>query len=114
MDHMCFFVLCFSCFRVCLVVTCLEMADLLAFVCDVYCIFVTLHVVSWEMWYLIVSFPDRCHLSYFVCIRIVGWHLFSCHGTPIFQLYILYSIKFGISNIFVKLPMPTYKLSRIC
>ena len=72
MDHLCFFcVLCFSCFRVCLLlpkVTCLwERADLLALVGDVYCIFVTLACgILGQVWYLIVSFPDLCRRSYFV------------------------------------------------
>ena len=50
----------------CLVVTCWERADLLALVGDVYCIFVTSHVVFLDqVWYLIVLFLDLCHLSYF-------------------------------------------------
>ena len=49
-----------------LVVTCLERVDLLALVGDVYCIFVTfLCGVLGQVWYLIVSFPDLCHLYYF-------------------------------------------------
>ena len=52
--------------RCCLVVTCWEKADLLALVGDVYCIFVTFPcVILGQMWYLIVLFPDLCHLSYF-------------------------------------------------
>ena len=46
-----FFVSCvshaFASVHGCLVVTCLERADLLALADDVYCIFVTSHVVSW-------------------------------------------------------------------
>ena len=50
----------------CFVVTYWERADLLAFVGDVYCIFVTLPCgILGQAWYLIVSFPDLCHLSYF-------------------------------------------------
>ena len=50
----------------CLVVTCWERADLSAPVCDVYCIFVTLPCGDLgQVWCLIVSFPDLCHLSYF-------------------------------------------------
>ena len=41
--------------------------DLLALVGDVYCILLLSHVVSWcQVWYLIVSFPDLCNLSYFL------------------------------------------------
>ena len=47
-----------------LMVTCWERADLLALVGDVYCIFVTfLCGILGQVWYLIVSFPDLCHLS---------------------------------------------------
>ena len=50
----------------CLAVTCNETADLLAHVGDVYCIFVTFPCgILGQVWYLIVSFPDLCPLSYF-------------------------------------------------
>ena len=45
----------------CFVVTCWERADLLALVCGVYCEFVILG----QVWYLIVSIPDLCTLTYF-------------------------------------------------
>ena len=49
----------------CLVVTCLERVDLLTLVDDVYCIFVTFPCdILGQVWYLIVSFPDLCLLSY--------------------------------------------------
>ena len=49
-----------------LVVTCWERADLLALVGDVYCIFVTYPCgILGQVWYLIVLFPDLCHLSFF-------------------------------------------------
>ena len=47
---------------VCFVVTCWERADLLALVCGVFCEFVTFPLVSW---YLIVSIPDLCTITYF-------------------------------------------------
>ena len=51
----------------CLVVTCWERADLLALVGDDYCILVTFPCgILGQVWYLIVSFRDRCRLSYFV------------------------------------------------
>ena len=38
----------------------------LALMGDVYCIFVTFPCgILCQVWYLIVSFPDLCHLSYF-------------------------------------------------
>ena len=56
----------FASVHCCLVVTCWERADLLALVCDVYCGFVTFPCgILGEVWYLIVSIPDLCRLSYF-------------------------------------------------
>ena len=50
----------------CHVVTCWERAGLLALVCDVCCIFVTLpFCILGQVWYLTVSIPDPCCLSYF-------------------------------------------------
>ena len=46
----------------CFVVTCWERADLLALVCGVYCEFVTFPLG--QVWYLIVSIPDLCTLTY--------------------------------------------------
>ena len=65
-----FFVSCVShafasvhCYRV---VTCWERADLLILVGDVYCSFVTFPFgILGQVWYLIVSFPDLCRLTYF-------------------------------------------------
>ena len=74
MDHfVCFFLSCFShafaSVHCCFVVTCWEGTDLLALDGDVYCIFVTFPCgILGQGWYLIVSFPDLCHLSYFVGI----------------------------------------------
>ena len=68
-----FFVSCvshaFASVHCCLVVTCLERADLLALVGYVYCIFVTFPCgILGQVWYLIVSFPDLCLLSYFTVL----------------------------------------------
>ena len=57
----CVFVTCvshaFASVHCCLVVTCLERADLLGLVCDVNCIFITFPCISLsQVWYLIVSF----------------------------------------------------------
>ena len=50
----------------CLVVTCWERTGPLALVGDVYCIFVASPCgILGLVWYLIVSFPDLCRLSYF-------------------------------------------------
>ena len=49
-----------------LVVKCLERADLLALVCDVYFVFVPFPCgILGQVWYLMVSIPDLCRLSYF-------------------------------------------------
>ena len=69
MDHLCF-VYCvshtFVSVHCCLVVTCWERAVLLALVGDVYCFFVTFSCCTLgQVWYLIVSFPNLCRLSYF-------------------------------------------------
>ena len=50
-----------------LVVTGKERADPLALVCDVHCGFVTFPFgILGQVWYLIVSIPDPCYLSYLV------------------------------------------------
>ena len=44
-----------------------ERADLLAVVCDVYCDFISFPFgILGQVWYLIVSIPDPCCLSYVV------------------------------------------------
>ena len=56
----------FASVHCCPVVTCWERAVLLAFVGDVYCIFVIFpSVILGQLWYLMVSFPDLCCPSYF-------------------------------------------------
>ena len=74
MDHLCVcvcvFVSCvshaFVSVHCWLVVTCWERTDHLAIVGDVYRIFVTFSCgILDQVWYLIVSLPDLCHLSYF-------------------------------------------------
>ena len=55
----------FASVHCCLVVTCWEGADLLALVCDVELCFVTFPCgILGQVWYLIVSIPDVCRLSY--------------------------------------------------
>ena len=66
----CVFVSCvsyaFASVHCCLVVNCWEMADILALVGDVYCIFVTFQCGNLgQVWYLSVSFPDLYRLSFF-------------------------------------------------
>ena len=51
----------------CLVVTCWERADLLALVCGVLLLVCHFPIgILGQVWYLIVSIPDLCTLSYFV------------------------------------------------
>ena len=57
----------FASVHCCLVVTGRERADLLALVYEVYCDFVTFPFdILGQVWYLIVSIPDPCCLSYIV------------------------------------------------
>ena len=68
----------------CFVVTCWERADLLALVCGVYYEFVTCPLVSWvNVWYLIVSIPDLCTLTYFKTIQ------FCSSALPLFLFFSL-------------------------
>ena len=63
----------FASVHCCLVMTCWEKADLLALVCDVYCVFVTFPFgIMGQVRYLIVSISDLCHLSYFVQSLVFG------------------------------------------
>ena len=60
----------FASVHCCFVVTCWERADLLALVCDVYCVFVIFPCGTLgQVWYLILSFPDLYHLSYFISLN---------------------------------------------
>ena len=73
--YLCLF-LSLPCYRVCflqLVVTCWEMADLLALLYVMFSfVFVTFpYVVLGQAWYLIVSIPDICPLPYFYCWRLL-------------------------------------------
>ena len=66
MDHLCFLCLVFLMLLRLFIAACWERADLLALVGDVYCILVTFPSgILVQVWYLIVSFPDLCLLSYF-------------------------------------------------
>ena len=76
MDHSSYFcrlfvmLLCTS-FYWCLAVTCWERAGLLALVCDVLLCVCSFPIgVLDQVWYLIVSIPDLCHLYYFVTLTI--------------------------------------------
>ena len=81
MDHLCYVMSCvchsYASVHCCLVVTCLEKADHLALVCDVYCVFVAFPCgILGQVWYLIVLFPDRCHLSYFhMSQKLKSWQI---------------------------------------
>ena len=56
------------------------MADLLALVCYVYCDFVTFPFgIMGQVWYLIVSIPDPCCLSYFNTYAKIQKKLRYCH-----------------------------------
>ena len=56
----------FASVQCCLVVTCLERADLLLSFVMFYWVFVTVPCgILGQVWYLIVSIPDLCHLFYY-------------------------------------------------
>ena len=48
----------------CFLVTCWERADLLALVCGVFCCHFPIGILG-QVWYLIVSIPDLCTITYF-------------------------------------------------
>ena len=85
----------FASVHCCLVVTCWKRADLLALVGDVYCIFVTFPCgILGQVWYLIVSFPDLCRLSYFS----VHYCLFSHWSLILSESFIVLSfVSIGAS-----------------
>ena len=62
-------------------VTCWKRADLLALACDVQnCVFVTFPSgILGQVWYLIVSIPDLCRLSYLTSV-FTGGIKGSCEG----------------------------------
>ena len=60
---------------------CSERTDLLALVGDVYCIFVTFPCgILGQVWYLIVSFPDLCRLSYFYITQKINLYFQACES----------------------------------
>ena len=69
-DLLCFFCIVFAMWAsvyMCLVVTCWERADLLAHDCGVQlwvCCYFPIGILG-QVWYLIVSIPDLCTLTYF-------------------------------------------------
>ena len=67
MDHLCFvFLMLLRLFIAALWSPAGKRADFLSLVGDVYCSLVTFPCgILGQVWYLIVSFPDLCRLSYF-------------------------------------------------
>ena len=54
----------------CLVATCWERAVLLALVCGVLFVSLLLPIgILGQVWYLIVSIPDLCTLTYFISLK---------------------------------------------
>ena len=69
MDHLCYVCFVFVMLMYLLIAE-RERADLLAFVYDVYCAFVTFPFgILGQVWYLIVSIPGPCRLSFFIYFR---------------------------------------------
>ena len=76
----------------CIVVTCWERAGLLALVCGV--LLWVFHFpigILGQVWYLFVSIPDLCALTYFVEVSCCSVLLFHCH-----KMY-FYSVTFEFS-----------------
>ena len=76
----------------CLVFACWERADLLALVCGVLlCVCYFPIGILGQVWYLIVSIPDRCTLTTFQmsCIFLTSWKI----------LYEPAHVSFGTYNI---------------
>ena len=72
---LCYAVVYFPCS---LVITCWEMADLLALLCVISCVFVTFpHGVLGQVWYLIVFIPDPCLLPYLSNVQQVRQSLYD-------------------------------------
>ena len=70
----------FASVHCCLVVTYWERADLLALAGDVYWVFVTFPFsILGQVFYLIVSFPNLCRLSYFFNV-ILNVNILQCIG----------------------------------
>ena len=70
MDHLCclclVFVMLSHLFIVALWSPAGKRAEFLALVCDIYCDFVTFPCgILCQVWYLIVTIPDHCPVSYF-------------------------------------------------
>ena len=62
------YVLCLSCFHICSLLPCGHLPGKgWPLVCDDYCVFVTFPCgILGQVCNLIVSFPDLCHLAYFI------------------------------------------------
>ena len=76
----------------CILVTNWERTDLLALAAGVYCIYVTFPCgILCQVWYLIVSFPDLCRLSYFYSDE-------NCHAFLVWLLLCLIMITFVSYN----------------
>ena len=107
----------------CLVVTCWERADLLALVCGVLLWVCHFPIgILGQVWYLIVSIPDMCTLTYFIRTRWkeLIWFLMIGHLNKILQkckselnrLYVIYiSIKLG-GNYMAETWFADYKHNR--
>ena len=98
MGHLCYFCLVFlmlsRMFTAALWSPAGKKADLLAFVGDVFCIFVTFQCGILGQCYSILSFPDLCHLSYFVSQFLV----FFSSGR--FRQVLLYVLCIQLSSLF--------------
>ena len=72
----------------CLVVTCWERDYLLALLYMMFSTFLSLsHDVLGQVWYLIISIPDLCLLTYFACRALVNFYMYIEHEvTSLFRM----------------------------
>ena len=94
MDHLCYLCLVFLCFCVCSLLPCGKGLTSWILFAMFNCVFVTFPCgILGQVWYLIVSIPDHCRLSYFV--KIYNVPPMVCGGSvfgPCFIMHYLTSI----------------------
>ena len=91
-----------------LVVTCWERADSFAILCVTFFLcFVTFQYgVLGQVWYLIVSIPDLCFLSYFH--RNLGFSVYMCFVVTCWERADLLALVCGVFCEFVTFPLVSW------
>ena len=89
MDLLCFFLscVCYAFVRVCFMVTCWERTELLALVCGVLLRVCPFPIgILGQVWYLIVSIPDLCTLTFFKSLLRHGLSNPEFYGDLVYKL----------------------------